>query len=111
MIESRIGYGKESDREFFSRRVSEFGLKFPLTLYAHPNDLEKLQNGFSNDLSSCQLEGGISLTITTCYQREQGQIDITSAFFKESIAPLVITASDGEYLSLLQNNYLLYDFH
>ena len=97
---------KESDKGFYVRRVADFGLGFPFKLYAHPSDIEKLQNGFTNDYSSCQLQGGIPLTITTCYQIEEGQTDITAAFFKESISPLVITATAQECQSLLQNPQL-----
>lgn len=97
---------KESEREFYTRRVADFGLGFPFKLYAHPSDIEKLQNGFTNDYSSCQLQGGIPLTITTCYQIEEGQTDITAAFFKESISPLVITATAQECRNLLQNPQL-----
>ena len=98
----------DCDREFFTRRVSDFQYLLPLTLYAHSSDLEKLQYGFSNDLSSCQLEGGVALTITTCYEIEQGQIDITSTFFEESIAPVAITTSQQDYLNLMQNQQLAY---
>ena len=98
----------DCDREFFTRRVSDFQSLLPLTLYAHSSDLEKLQYGFSNDLSSCQLEGGVALTITTCYEIEQGQIDITSTFFEESIAPVAITTSQQDYLNLMQNQQLAY---
>lgn len=94
---------KKCDEKFFKHKVSDFGLGFPVTLYAHSSDLEKLQNGFSNDLSSCQLKGGISLTITTCYEIEQGQNDVTTAFFKEDITPIVITASAQDCQLLMQN--------
>ena len=97
---------KESDKEFYARRVADFGFGFPFTLYAHPSDIDKLQNGFSNDLSSCQLQGGIPLTITTYYQMQEGQMDITPAFFKEDIAPIVITATAQECKILAQNPQL-----
>ena len=97
---------KESEREFYTRRVTDFSFGFPIVLYAHPSDIDKLQNGFTNDYSSCNLQGGIPLTITTCYQIEEGQTDITEVFFKESISPLAITATAQECQNLLQNPQL-----
>ena len=98
---------KECDEEFFARRIADFEFLLPIRIYAHWSDIDKLCNGFSNDLEALKLQDGITINITTCYtSTQENSIEITHLFFKESITPIMITISLGEYEKFLQNEKL-----
>ena len=98
---------KECDEEFFARRIADFEFLLPIRIYAHWSDIDKLRNGFSNDLEALQLQGGITINITTCYAlAQEDSVEITHLFFEETIMPIMIMISLKDYESFLQNEKL-----
>ncbi|MCI5968401.1 DUF2972 domain-containing protein [Helicobacter sp.] len=99
---------QDCDERFFERRIADFEFLLPLHIYAHSSDIEKLRYGFSNDLDALQLEGGVTVSIRTCYalENDEENVDITHLFFEEAIEPIIITIPLKDYERFLKEAQL-----